>query len=53
MILGSVSPRETLPFALPPLPSAGGTPFLYESYKHTNKIDGRALYSGAWITEKR
>lgn len=44
--------RKT-PFCVVPLPSEGDTPFMYESYKHTNKIGGRASYSGAWITEKR
>ena len=36
---------------------AGGAlyalPYLYGTYKNTNRIDGRALYSGAWITENR
>lgn len=53
MILGSVSLCETLPFALSPCHRQGDTPFMYESYKHTNRIGGRTLYSGAWITEKR
>ena len=56
MISGSVSPRETLPFALSPADGRGALydlPYLYVPYKNTNRIDGRALYSGAWITEKR
>lgn len=53
MIFGECFAVRNAPFRVVPLPSAGGTPFLYESYKHINRIDGRALYSGAWITEKR